>query len=224
MQFLVYTDTETLHQLPYLMGLSQRVKFIVWPKSSSWEIPTWKCILPSPGAHSGSVSSRQTFLECRAAPVSYLRSWHQSWSPVWSAIHSFIIHPRVTYCDLLLQKAETQFGWQSSPECLRAHYSCTSGFLEGGYTDTFRNAKALLEKYEQEREQDWARSCLTLEADESSQEGTGRNQETRKESRTIVLIYSSLCQPKDFLLRVSGGPASTFRLSHGLGCAQRSWP
>lgn len=147
------------------MELSQRVNFIVWPKSSYWEIPTWRGILLSPAAHfiGGSASSSQTILECWAAPVSYLRSWHQGWSPVWSPIYSFIIHPIGSYWDpVVCCSGIGRYSLDdrvSSLEHSRAHYPHTSGFLEDGCTDKFRNARALLEKYEQVRKQDWARRC-----------------------------------------------------------------
>lgn len=102
-----------------------------------------------------------------------------------------------SYC-ALFWKLEIQFGWRCGFERSRAHYSWTSGFLEGRCTDKGRKERVLLEKYERMRKQDWARRCLTPQGRQAIYERKGGRirRRRRKESQTIVRSVAVSTLPK----------------------------
>lgn len=128
-----------------------------------------------------------------------------------------------SYC-ALFWKLEIQFGWRCGFESSRAHYWWTSGFLEGRCTDKGRKERALLEKYERMRKQDWARRCLTPQGRQAIpwKEGGGHQEEEKEGVSDHCAICCSLYPSKDFLPRVSSSPGCTVRLSQWLGCLEKT--
>lgn len=96
-----------------------------------------------------------------------------------------------SYC-ALFWKLEIQFGWWCGFERSRAHYSWTSGFLEGRCTDRGRNERALLEKYEWVRKQDWARKCLTPQGRQAIHERKRRGGSEGGEGKSLRPLCRSV--------------------------------